>query len=194
MYAPAPILDRIDSGPLLSGLAGTGQTLRLMAQAVRDGAADPWIRQRALEIVSACGGHQFDCEVRALFTYCRDQITYRRDPVQNEWVQDAKRTMAVFGTGDCDDKCVCLATLLGALGHKARFVCVGKDAHNYSHVYVEVRTKRGDWIPLDPTPEQAHAGWETRGLHRAVYDIWDSPNTEALTLLAVGLLAFWLLR
>ena len=186
-------VDRIDTSRLPDGLRGTRRTLALMAACVRKDAGNLALRQRALSIVQNCGGHDFSCEIRALFHYCRDAITYRRDPVDVEWVQDAARTISVFGSGDCDDKCVCLATLLATLGHRSRFVCIGPSREQFLHVYLEVHTKRG-WLPLDPTPEQAPAGWEARGQHRAVYEIWPTGDNSALTFLAVGILAFWLLK
>lgn len=171
-----------------NGLLGTNRTLRAMAALVRKSAENPALRQRALEIVSSCPGHKFSCEIQALFRYCRDQIVYRRDPVEVEWLQDAERTLDVFGTGDCDDKVVCLASLLAVLGHKSRFVCIGKDSVNYSHVYLEVESN-GRYVALDPTPEEAPAGWEARSPHRAVYEIW--PSHAGLSGLAIGIALLW---
>jgi transglutaminase-like putative cysteine protease len=187
-------VDSITTAPLLEGLAGTRQTLNEMAKLVRKDSGSLPIRQYALEIASRCQGHDFDCEVRAVFHYCRDQIIYRRDPVENEWVQDAARTIGVFGSGDCDDKVVCLATLLGALGHKSRFVVVGKKPDHYSHVYLEVQTKHG-WLSLDPTPERAPLGWQARGMHRDSFEIWGRNETGgALFFVAAGALLWWLLK
>jgi transglutaminase-like putative cysteine protease len=122
-----------------------------------------------------------------------------------ELVQDAKRTIWKYGSGDCDCKVVCLATLLGCLGHRSRFKVLGPSRSNYTHVYLEVYTrncncgrcgKRGGWMPLDPTPEHAPPGWEARGMPTDTYDIWpesiDSIGPAALFV--GGLLLWWWLR
>lgn len=190
-----PQIDWIHREPLADGLRGTKRTLQLMAELVRKDVGDVWIRQKALSIVQQCGGHNFSCEIQALFHYCRDQIIYRRDPVEVEWVADARRTIEVFGSADCDDKCVCLATLLGTLGHKSRFVVVGKSVDDYSHVYLEVATKSG-WLSLDPTPEQAPVGWQARGLHRATYDIWPAGGGLGGTvgMIALAAMLYYILK
>lgn len=191
-------VDSLQSVRLLDGVAGTQQTLVAMAAQVRQDAGNLTLRQKALKIVSDCPGHDFKCEIRALFRYCRDQITYRKDPVENEWVQDAARTLHVFGTGDCDDKVVCLATLLATLGHKSRFVIIGRRPDQFSHVYLEVQTAPDKWVPLDPTPERAPAGWEARGLYRETFEIFDgaggSSNSGLLLFAGAGLLCWWLLK
>lgn len=135
------------------------RTLTAMAQVVRRDAADSAVRDFAAKLAGDCAGHDFECEIERCFEYVRDGITYRRDPATVERVQDTRRTLFEYRSGDCDDKCVALAALLGALGHKSRFVVIGHSAGVYSHVYLEALTRRG-WIPLDPTSEQALVGWE----------------------------------
>jgi hypothetical protein len=187
-------VDKIWHGNLLSGTSGTNQTLDVMAALVRRDAGDLQIRNFALSLASSCSGHDFNCEIEQLYSYARDQIIYRRDPVEWEWVQDAKRTIFVFGSGDCDDKVVALATLLAALGHRTRFVVLGLTTEKYTHVYLEVLTSRG-WIPLDPTPEQASAGWEAKGRIRSTYEIFGERATSNFPLVIVaGLLAWWLMK
>jgi len=183
-------VDQIWHGNLLSGTPGTNQTLDWMAALVRRDAKDFRLRQFALQIVSACPGHGFLCEIEEIFSCIRDRITYRRDPVQVEWVQDARRTLFVFGSGDCDDKVVALASLLATLGHRSRFVVLGLTREKYTHVYLEVLTSRG-WIPLDPTPEQAPAGWEAKGIIRSTYEIFGEENSNSVPLIAIALLLTW---
>jgi hypothetical protein len=185
-------VDQIWSGQLLDGLPGTNQTLDWMAALVRRDAKDLQLRQCALEIVSSCGGHEFDCEIEALYNFVQD-IPYRRDPVQVEWVQDAKRTLFTFNSGDCDDKVVALATLLACLGHYSRFVVLGRTREKYTHVYLEVATKKG-WLPLDPTPEQASAGWQAQGAIRSTYEIFSEGRQSPVPLIAFGILLWWFLK
>ncbi len=186
-------VDTVYSGQLLDGVPGVNQTLDWMAHLVRRDARDITLRQCALDIVAGCGGHEFECEVDALFQFVRD-IPYRRDPIECEWVQDAKRTLYTFNSGDCDDKCVALATLLATLGHRSRFVVLGRTREKFTHVYLEVLTRAG-WKPLDPTPEQASAGWESRGAIRQTYEIFGRQQSgPPLPLIAIGLLAWWFLK
>lgn len=174
--------------PLLAGIPGTYQTLEHMAALVKRDSHDMEIRNVALQIVQGCGGHQFGCEITNLFEFVRDHITYRRDPVGQERVQDAKRTLFVFRTGDCDDKVVLLASLLGSLGHRSRFVVLGYSPGNFAHVYLEVETRRG-WIPLDPTPERATAGWEASGVLRKTYEIFETQRNGLSPLLLFAAIA-----
>lgn len=157
--------------PLRRGNSGTVQTLQWMARLARKDASDPRVRALALQIARNCPGHGFQCEIAAIFHYVRDKITYRKDPITQERVQDTIRTCFQFGSGDCDDKSVALAGLLGSLAHKSRFCVIGHSNNNFSHVYVEVYTD-GEWIALDPTPERAQLGWAAESSHRAVFPIW----------------------
>ncbi len=184
-------VDTVYSGQLLDGLPGVNQTLDWMAHLVRRDAADLHVRGFALNLVSSCGGHEFDCEIEQLFHFVRDRITYRRDPVQVESVQDTLRTLHVFQSGDCDDLVVCLASLLGSLGHKSRFVVLGKTRERFTHVYLEALTKKG-WLALDPTPEQSQVGWEAQGAIRQTYEIWPEKSNNGLPLIAFMVFLWWL--
>ena len=92
-------------------------------------------------------------------------------------VQDARYTMA-RGRGDCDDKCVLLATLLASIGIRSRFVVVTYNARYWQHVYLavqlpsrlrlvdpatgKVKADQNEWVFFDPTPERAPLGWGRR--------------------------------
>jgi len=142
--------------PLQRGWPGTKQTLEVMAQIVRRDHGDPVIRALAERIVERCGGHDFQCQIRALHQFVRDQITFRRDPVDIERVQDSRRVLQ-SRVGDCDDKSVLLCSLLGSLGHRTRFGLCSNKPGDFSHVFVECLGP-GGWITLDPTPENYRAG------------------------------------
>lgn len=152
------------------GKEGTIATLKIMRQIVNRDSADPFVRKTAESIVKGCRGHDFLCEVNALFHFVRDRITYRRDPLTSEYIQDSRRTLE-SGVGDCDCKVVLLCSLLQALGHRTRFVVIGHRADEFSHVYCAVYTKQG-WLPLDPTNERAPVGWEAQALVRASMPVW----------------------
>lgn len=143
---------------LHQGVEGTKRTLQIMAQAVRgelppdySGFQDEFIRQTAINVCVSVQGHDSVGEIMALFFYTRDQVAYRRDPVDTERVQDARRTIELR-SGDCDDKCVLLASLLASMGYLPRFVVQTQDGNNFDHVYIEVENE-GRWIALDPTAD-----------------------------------------
>lgn len=153
------------------GKAGTVATLKAMRAIVNRDSSDPYIRKAAESIVKGCAGHDFLCEVKAVFAFVRDHITYRRDPLTTEYVQDTRRTLE-SGVGDCDCKIVALCALLQALGHKTRFIVIGARPDDYSHVYCEVLTRQHGWLPLDPTNEQAHVGWEAQAAVKGAFPVW----------------------
>lgn len=155
---------------LQPGFEGTRQTLAAMAELVRQDSRDPRIRALAHRLIESCNGHEFECEATRLFEFVRDAITFRKDPVGQERVAGAPETLA-NRVGDCDDKVVLLGSLLGASGHRSRFVVIGTDPQNFAHVYLEAQTQRG-WLPLDPTPEQSQAGWEAQGFERWTYEVF----------------------
>lgn len=157
--------------PIAQGNQGIFETLYWMAVIVRRDIHDQKVRDKALEIVGNTRGHDFGREIESLFRYVKDRITYRRDPVDQERVQDSRRTLFEFQSGDCDDKVVALASMLGSIGAKSRFVVCGYTSDNFHHVYLEV-FHDGQWMPLDPTNERASVGWEAGLPFRCAYEIW----------------------
>lgn len=188
-------VDRLETIPLDAGRRGTWQTLRAMAEMVRRGSRDPRVRDAALAITRGCPGHDFQCEIRRLFEFVRDRIVFRRDPIGQERVQDAPRTLFIFRSGDCDDQSVLLAALLGSLGHQSRFVVLSFDGGDFHHVCLQV-LDRGRWISLDPTRERAPIGWESPAVRRAIYPIFtgdqnprdDRAARAALIIISTGAL------
>jgi len=153
-----PGVDRIWRIPLEPGLQGTLHTLAWMRKLVRRDVQDLHLRNFAERLVSECRGHDFNCEIETIFRFVQKKVVYRRDPVDIERVQDARRTL-LFRAGDCDDKAVLLASLLACVGHQSVFSVLGMQPGNYSHVFVTVQTPKG-WLSLDPTNEDAAIGWQ----------------------------------
>lgn len=155
LRAQAPqALFSISDGP-----RGTRQTLRLMAQLVREATRNtPAIRNRAADLVAFVPGQGFREQARLLFQFVRDQIRYLGDVNGVETIQAPDVTLSL-GYGDCDDKATLLAALLESIGHPARFVAVGFGAPGeFDHVFLE--TKIGsDWIPMETTVDDAPMGW-----------------------------------
>jgi len=73
----------------------------------------------ARRIAQAAGAHDPRAEVEAIRRWVKGNITYRRDPLGTEWLQDPVVTLAERA-GDCDDMATLAGTLLAALGHTMR--------------------------------------------------------------------------
>lgn len=176
--------------PLSRGVKGTEETLAIMAAAVRgelepdhSGFQSEEIRGCAVSLISGNQGHDSQGEIHALFYFVRDRIKYVRDPIDLERVQDAMRTLQL-GTGDCDDKCVLLATLLAAVGYLPRFTVQSQDGIDFDHVYVEVFDDvAGDWLALDPTADClggtpcGYPGWNQPAAVEWTYQIFPGDKT-----------------
>lgn len=94
--------------------------------------------------------------VERIFTWVRDRITYRNDANGVE-VLRAPDVLIHDGYGDCDDKATLLSALLEALGYSTRFVVIGFEPEDFTHVYNEVRLGTV-WVALDST-EPVPMGW-----------------------------------
>ena len=98
----------------------------------------------------ACDSNQKKCQARAMFKFVQQNFKYVSDPDEFEYIKTAKESL-INGGGDCDDASVLLATLLEAVGIRARFVFVPK------HVYVEAQINN-KWYPLDATCQSCEFG------------------------------------
>lgn len=149
---------------LPQGAEGTFASLHWMASCVMgecppdfSGYQDEWNRQAAEQITASVKGQDSNGEIAALFSFVKDRIKYLQHPLNQQRVQDCRRTIEI-GSGDCVSKSVCLATLLAALGHLPRFVAQSVDGEEYTHVYVEVLVGN-QWLGLDPVAEDKPMGW-----------------------------------
>ena len=161
---------------LRDGAAGNVRTLQFVRQMVReDSAFNLDLRRLAQSLVAQCSPDDFDCEVLTLFEYAQ-QIRFVRDPIDVERVADAMTTSAE-GQGDCVDKSILLASLLGSVGRLTRGKVVSfygdVEAYGFDHFYLEVQRPDGAWQPLDPTPENVSPGWEAKALVRRTVEFWD---------------------
>jgi Transglutaminase-like superfamily len=167
---------------LPDGVEGNLRTLSFVRSMVTEDAAyDQQVRRTAQEIIAACRPGDFDCEVRSLFEYAQQDIRFVRDPIDVERIADAATTMAE-GQGDCVDKSVLLATMLGSVGHLTRGKVVNYrgdvETAGFNHFYLEVQRPEGTWEPLDPTPSDKEAGWEAEGeVHRTI-EFWEGTGGD----------------
>lgn len=168
--------------PLRHGADGNEQTLRYAAQMVReDSAADERIRAVAASPIAQCAPHDAACEISQLFEFVRDQVRYQEDAPDTERIADAWRTLEHMA-GDCGDKSILLATLLGSLGHRTQFIVQSWDgdlSDGYDHVHLELVDGPLAGVELDPTNEHAPVGWEARDAARARFEIWESAGVRS---------------
>lgn len=155
----------IEYRPLAEGSEGTFQSLDAMKAAVLgqmppdySGYLDEWNRQAAEKICAKLSGRDPRAQIAALCNYVTHSIKYVPHPLNQQRVQDCRRTLEI-GSGDCVSKSVCLATLLACLGHVSRFVAQCPDGDSYSHVYVECQLADGNYLALDPVAEDKQIGW-----------------------------------
>lgn len=136
-----------------------------MGQLARKGMRDQRIRNYAVAITTAGysqavnfrgfaagGGLQqkdFEGEARRIHAFVRDQIRYVQDVKGVEVVHDPV-TILRIGAGDCDDKAILLAALLGSIGHTTRFRAVAFQPEIWSHVWLQDYLG-GRWVDLEPT-------------------------------------------
>ena len=168
-----PVVPRIQVYRVPTGPSGTLVTARLIAQLIRDGAKDFYVRQKAIEIFRESGARPKDrfAEVCALFNWVRENIRYTRDIFQVELLHSARR-MLELRAGDCDDMTILLGAMLKSTGHPVRLVLAGfrpGKPHSYSHIYPEVNV-RGRWIPIDASMERP-IGWAPPALWKGICEI-----------------------
>jgi len=155
------------------GRAGTLVTAGIIADLIRQGARDFYVRQKAIQIFREYGIKAKDRlgEVRALFDWVQRNIRYTRDIYGVELLHTARR-MLELRAGDCDDMTITLGAMLIATGHPVRIVLAGfqpSRPHVYSHIYPEVHVS-GRWIPIDATMDRP-MGWAPPALWKRVCEV-----------------------
>ena len=156
---------RVPKGP-----PGTIASARLIANLIREGARDFYVRQKAIEIFREAGAQPKDRfgEVLSLFHWVRRNIRYTRHIFRVELLHTARR-MLELRAGDCDDMTILLGAMLVATGHPVRIALTGfrpNKPHVYSHIYPEVNVK-GKWIALDTTMDRP-IGWAPPALWKRI--------------------------
>ncbi len=148
-------------------------TARLIAEMIREGAKDFYVRQKAIEIFRAYKVPPKDRfgEVWALFDWTRRNIRYTRDIFRVELLHSARR-MLELRAGDCDDMTILVGAMLVSTGHPARLVMAGfrpHKPHSYSHIYLEALIGRR-WVAVDTTVDKP-MGWFPPALWKRVCEI-----------------------
>lgn len=160
--APA-VSHSIEYRALPDGDGGTFTTLDAMRDAVLgrippdfSGYQDSFVCKAAHQICSP-GGCSSRSQIAALFNFVTHQIEYETHPINEQTLQDARRTIEI-GSGDCVSKSVLLATLLACFGHKPYFIAQWLDGEEASHVYVAL-VFNGEELRLDPVANDKPMGW-----------------------------------
>jgi transglutaminase-like putative cysteine protease len=141
-------------GYIPKGYPGTARTVEHIANLIRFGSKDFYVRQKAIDILIERGVRPKDYlgEINALFQFVQRGVRYTKDPLRVEVLHTARR-MLDLRAGDCDDMAILLGAMLEAIGHPVRLVITGPDPLRprlFTHIYLEV-FHQGRWIPLDPT-------------------------------------------
>ena len=153
----------VSYGVLADGRRGTDQTVQMMSDMAMGqyGARSTKIRALAINILTDANVPEKDyvAEMVAIFNWVRDRIRYTRDVAGQETLLYPEELAFNSKAGDCDDKSMLTAALLGSIGISTRFVTIGTQPGFFSHVFLQAKP-RNDWISLDPIMKGKPAGWE----------------------------------
>jgi transglutaminase-like putative cysteine protease len=175
MIIPKALLkNQITLSAIPDGVDGIKATLALMVRLAQNSKNSFVVREKAMELVSDVPQKSYFNEIKAVHEFVRDHIRYTMDINEVETISTPEKTLS-YGQGDCDDKALLAAALLEALGHPARFVAVGSQPGDFTHVLVEtlmyMKGGTSKWIPVETT-EPVPVGWYPTGMpYRLVYNI-----------------------
>lgn len=159
---------------------GEGKTEKVLAESVKKiveavNPRSPEVRNLAIQLTRRFEAGDFK-QARKIYEYVRDEIHYMRDPLLFEDIQSPVVTIERF-SGDCEDQAILLCSLLLAIGFETALIFADTDGDDLAdHVYTAVHIPHApelykpfldkkiggknlrDWIPLDPTSEDADFG------------------------------------
>jgi hypothetical protein len=136
--------------------------VEFLRQLIEDGLRDEYVRKKSVEVVNRAGveGHNELGEIRAIVKWVQNNVTYRKDPIDVEYFQTARRLIKDVESGqsaaDCDDFVILAASMLGSLGYQTGALIV--DSNNdgvFNHVMLVVKTHAptrefgNKWIPAE---------------------------------------------
>ena len=150
--------------PLLSGEAGTKQTVALMRKLVDQAVSDQSFVRFAKEIVRGVMPYNDVGEASAVYEWVKRNIRYTKDPVTKETLYPPVELLKLR-SGDCDDIAMLMGAIMIALGYPARLVTIAASPDapdDFSHVYLEseVPPGSGQWIAMDAARPGAQFGLE----------------------------------
>lgn len=145
------------------------------------------LRGLAEQICAKIESGSYNDEIMALYCWVRQNVAYRKDIVDVEYVRAPQRLIDDVkrngqAQGDCDDMACLLASLCMTLGHEARFVVLSLDGGGPNHVVCQVCVRGGAghggassgerlWVTLDPVADENTARMHTRVTNAQVFGI-----------------------
>lgn len=143
---------------LPDGIEGVKATLKIMSALVKSGKASGVVRQKALALTQGLRQKDRIGEIRALWSFVKNNIRYVRDINGVETIHTPEQILRQEA-GDCDDKALLLCALLESIGHPTAFWAIGTTPGKLSHVLALTRMgPAGKWMPLETT-ENVEFGW-----------------------------------
>lgn len=141
------------------GLAGTNETVRLIAEHVQNDLRRPVVRLIASRLIQSAGVKSKDhlSEAQTLYSWISRNIRYQKDPVNIETVQSPEITLKLR-YGDCDDHTGIMAAMALAVGIPARYRVIGYTEDQLVHIFPELLIG-SKWIAADTTEPQKGFGW-----------------------------------
>jgi len=142
-----------------SGLAGTNETVRVIAEGVHNDLRRPVVRLTASRLVQSAGVKSKDhlSEAEALYSWISRNIRYQKDPVGIETVQSPEITLELR-CGDCDDHVGLMVAMAMSLGIPGRYRVIGYNDNHLVHIFPELLIG-SKWIAADTTEPQHGFGW-----------------------------------
>ena len=150
----------------------TWSTLRLMRQAIREGATHWEVRYAAVELVRHLIARDQLSEVQTIYGWLQANLRFTRDPAHVELIHGPEVLLRLIRqdgvtAADCDDYAILGGSLLLALGYPVRLKAVSTNQRReFNHVYLQVLVY-GRWLGFDPIRLDRSLGWETGGIMRA---------------------------
>lgn len=119
-------------------------------------------------------------EVRRIFEWVRDNVSYRNHVKNRDSYQSAERTLELR-TGDCDQMSVLLASMLATVGYDVAYrIIAAKEDMPFHHIYVLVGMPKHNpskWIALDATENTNTNAAPSDGLSgRTKFELGDEHN------------------
>jgi len=118
----------------------------------------PYVREFAVNRIlraARIGDNEQGRQVEVILNFVRRALTYVRDPFESEYVispinllQQIDAGQQAFG--DCEDHCLLLNSLLGAIGFPTRFVATRLDGADWWNHVISSVFVGGRWVDLDP--------------------------------------------
>lgn len=149
--------------PLLSGDAGTQQTVSLMYKLIDTAVKDPTVNRFAIDSIRNVPQYDHAAEAFAIYETVLANFRFVNDPVGPDGAKETLRPVVDIlqvGAGDCDDFTMLISALLGTIGIESHIVTVAADAADpsaFSHVYPEAMLD-GQWVALDAARPNAEFG------------------------------------